>query len=223
MSPVKRPRTAAERHARLEQILRLLDERYPNVTCALRHGNAWELLVATILSAQCTDERVNKVTPGLFSKYPTMQDFAHVSQDELARDIHSTGFFNNKAKSIIGAAKMLIADFGGEIPREIERLLKVPGAARKTANVVLGTAFGIASGVVVDTHVARISARLDLTRQIDAVKIENDLIKILPRGRWISFSHQVIHFGRQICIARKPKCNECMLERLCYSRDKVVL
>jgi endonuclease-3 len=223
MSPVKRPRTAAERHARLEQILRLLDERYPNVTCALRHGNAWELLVATILSAQCTDERVNKVTPGLFIKYPTMQDFAHVSQDELARDIHSTGFFNNKAKSIIGAAKMLIADFGGEIPREIERLLKVPGAARKTANVVLGTAFGIASGVVVDTHVARISARLDLTRQIDAVKIENDLIKILPRGRWISFSHQVIHFGRQICIARKPKCNECMLERLCYSRDKVVL
>ncbi len=223
MSPVKRPRTAAERHARLEQILRLLDERYPNVTCALRHGNAWELLVATILSAQCTDERVNKVTPGLFIKYPTMQDFAHVSQDELARDIHSTGFFNNKAKSIIGAAKMLLADFGGEIPREIERLLKVPGAARKTANVVFGTAFGIASGVVVDTHVARISARFDLTRQIDAVKIENDLIKILPRGRWISFSHQVIHFGRQICIARKPKCNECMLERLCYSRDKVVL
>jgi endonuclease-3 len=223
MSPVKRPRTAAERHARLEQILRLLDERYPNVTCALHHGTAWELLVATILSAQCTDERVNKVTPGLFRKYPSIKDFAHVKQEELARDIHSTGFFNNKAKSIIGAAKMLLDDFGGEIPRDIAQLLKVPGAARKTANVVLGTAFGIASGVVVDTHVGRISARLDLTKETDAVKIENDLQKILPQARWISFSHQVIHFGREICAARKPKCGECMLERLCYSRDKMSL
>ncbi len=220
MSPVKRPRTAAERHARLTRILDLLDERYPDVTCALLHSNAWELLVATILSAQCTDERVNKVTPGLFRKYPTMADFANAKQAELARDVHSTGFFNNKAKSIIGAAKTLIEEFGGEIPRDIERLLKVPGAARKTANVVLGTAFGIASGVVVDTHVARIAGRLDLTRESSPVKIEQDLMKLLPRERWIRFSHQVIHFGREICIARKPKCGDCMIEPYCYSRDK---
>ncbi|NWF85307.1 MAG: endonuclease III [Bryobacteraceae bacterium] len=221
MSPVKRPRTAAERHARLEQILSLLDQRYPNATCALHHRNAWELLVATILSAQCTDERVNKVTPGLFRKYPTIEDFASVKQAELARDIHSTGFFNNKAKSIIGAAQTLLRDFGGEIPRDMDQLLKLPGAARKTANVVLGAAFGIPSGIVVDTHVARIAARLDLTKQTNPVKIENDLMKILPRSRWIAFSHQVIHFGREICTARKPKCGQCPLEPHCYSRDKV--
>lgn len=223
MSPVKRPRNAAERHARLSQILRLLDQRYPNVTCALRHSNAWELLVATILSAQCTDDRVNKVTPQLFKKYPAIEDFAHAAQAELARDIHSTGFFNNKAKSIIGAAQTLLKDFGGQIPRDIDQFLKVPGAARKTANVVLGTAFGIASGVVVDTHVARIAARLDLTKQTNPVKIEQDLMKILPKDRWISFSHQVIHFGREICAARKPKCADCMLEPHCYSRDKSLL
>jgi endonuclease-3 len=221
MSPVKRPRTAAERHARLEQILSLLDQRYPNATCALHHRNAWELLVATILSAQCTDDRVNKVTPGLFRKYPTIEDFASVKQAELARDIHSTGFFNNKAKSIIGAAQTLLRDFGGEIPRDMDQLLKVPGAARKTANVVLGVAFGIPSGIVVDTHVARIAARLDFTKQTNPVKIENDLMKILPRSRWIAFSHQVIHFGREICTARKPKCGQCPLEPHCYSRDKV--
>lgn len=223
MSPQKRPRTAAERHARLLLILERLDLRYPNVTCALHHNDAWQLLVATILSAQCTDERVNKVTPGLFLKYPTMADFAHASHAELARDIHSTGFFNNKAKSIIGAARTLIHDFAGEIPRDIDALLKVPGAARKTANVVLGTAFGIASGVVVDTHVARISARLDLTKQTNPVKIESDLMKILPRQRWISFSHQIIHFGREICAARKPGCGRCLIEDLCYSRDKAIL
>lgn len=222
MSPVKRPRTAAERHARLTRILELLDQRYPNVTCALHHSNAWELLVATILSAQCTDDRVNKVTPALFRKYPTMMDFAHAKQAELARDVHSTGFFNNKAKSIIGAARTLLQEFGGEIPRDIEQLLKVPGAARKTANVVLGTAFGIASGVVVDTHVARISGRLGLTRESNPVKIEQDLMKLLPRERWIAFSHQVIHFGRELCIARRPKCGECMIEPLCYSGDKTL-
>src|SRR5258708_6912566 len=156
---------------------------YPAATCALHHANAWELLVATILSAQCTDKRVNMVTPGLFRKYPTMQDFAAASQDELAQDIRSTGFFNNKAKSVIGAARKILANFGGDVPRDIEALLTVPGAARKTANVVLGTVFGIASGVVVDTHVQRIAGRLDMTKETDPVKIEKDLMKLIPRER----------------------------------------
>ena len=195
---------------------------YPNVTCALHHSNPWELLVATILSAQCTDKRVNMVTPGLFRKYPTIQDFASVQQDELAQDIRSTGFFNNKAKSVIGAARKILSDFGGEIPRNIDQLLKVPGAARKTANVVLGTAFGIASGVVVDTHVQRISRRLDLTKATDPVKIERDLMKILPKDRWILFSHQIIHHGRALCVARNPRCAECRLDPLCYAKDKTV-
>jgi endonuclease-3 len=220
MNKVARPRNAAERKERIGRILAALDERYPDVTCALHHTSAWELLVATILSAQCTDERVNKVTPGLFRKYPTIRDFAAVSQAELARDIHSTGFFNNKAKSIIGAANAVLERFGGEIPRDMEQLLTVPGAARKTANVVLGTAFGIASGVVVDTHVSRIAQRLDLTKEESPVKIEQDLIKALPRERWIAFSHQLIHFGREICAARKPKCGECPMESLCYAKDK---
>src|ERR1035438_3568698 len=199
-----KPKTAAEKQARVKKILARLDEMYPNVTCALHHSNAWELLVATILSAQCTDKRVNMVTPGLFRKYPTIQDFAAASQEELAADIHSTGFFNNKAKSVIGAARKVLTDFGGEVPQDIEKLLTVPGAARKTANVVLGTAFGIASGVVVDTHVQRIARRLDLTKETDPVKIEKDLMKIIPKDRWILFSHQIIHHGRALCIARKP-------------------
>jgi endonuclease-3 len=215
-----RPRTAAERQARLARILDTLDRMFPGATCALRHTNAWELLVATILSAQCTDERVNKVTPGLFAKYPTVEDFANAPQAELARDIHSTGFFNNKAKSIIGAARTILRDYGGEVPRTIEELLRVPGAARKTANVVLGTAFGIASGVVVDTHVQRIARRLDLTKQTDPVKIERDLMKIVPRERWIRFSHQIILFGRSVCTARNPKCGDCPLNDLCYAKDK---
>lgn len=222
MSQPKRPRTAGERKERVAAILDALDARYPDVTCALHHNDAWQLLVATILSAQCTDERVNKVTPGLFAKYPTIRDFAAVSQDELARDIHSTGFFNNKAKSIIGAANKILNEFHGEIPRDIDQLLTVPGAARKTANVVLGTAFGIASGVVVDTHVGRIARRLDLTKEDNPVKVEQDLMKIVPRERWIRFAHQMIHFGRGICVARKPKCGECMIERLCYSSDKLI-
>jgi len=216
----------AEKHKntreRTAEILRILDKTYPNVTCALHHNNAWELLVATILSAQCTDKRVNEVTPGLFEKYPTIQDFAAARQEVLAQDIRSTGFFNNKAKSVIGAAKKILHDFNGEIPRTLEELITVPGAARKTANVVLGTAFGITSGVVVDTHVSRISNRLDLTRNSDAVKIEMDLQKIIPREHWIQFSHQVIHFGRGICVARSPKCAECPMEQLCYSTDKTV-
>ncbi len=219
---VTKPNTAAERKARVERILALLDQMFPNVTCALHHTNAWELLVATILSAQCTDERVNKVTPGLFAKYPTIEDFAAVSQAELAVDIHSTGFFNNKAKSVIGAAKKILGEFGGEIPQDIDQLLTVPGAARKTANVVLGTAFGIASGVVVDTHVSRLSQRLDLTRETTPEKIERDLVKLLPQSRWIQFSHQLIHHGRGLCTARNPKCAECPMESLCYAKDKTV-
>ena len=195
---------------------------YPGVTCALHHSNAWELLVATILSAQCTDKRVNMVTPGLFRKYPTIQDFANVSQDELAQDIKSTGFYNNKAKSVIGAAKKILGDFGGAVPQDIDKLLTVPGAARKTANVVLGTAFGIASGVVVDTHVQRISHRLDLTRETEPVKIEKDLMKIIPKEKWILFSHQIIHHGRALCVARNPKCAECGIEPLCFAKDKTV-
>jgi len=218
--PIAKPKTAAERAARIKKILATLDEMYPGVTCALHHSNAWELLVATILSAQCTDKRVNIVTPALFKKYPTIQDFAAVPQDELAQDIKSTGFFNNKARSVIGAAKKILNDFGGEIPQEIEKLLTVPGAARKTANVVLGTAFGIASGVVVDTHVQRISHRLDLTKETEPVKIEKDLMKIIPKEKWILFSHQIIHHGRALCVARNPKCAECKLNPLCYAKDK---
>ncbi len=218
---MKRPRSKADKQARLQQILGILDDLYPNVTCALNHSNAWELLVATILSAQCTDERVNKVTPGLFAKYPTIHDFAAVKPEVLAVDIHSTGFFNNKAKSVVGAARKILRDFGGEIPRDIEQLLTVPGAARKTANVVLGSGFGIASGVVVDTHVGRIAARLDLTREESPVKVERDLIAILPQERWISFSHQLIHFGRGICVARKPRCGQCPMAELCYAEDKL--
>jgi endonuclease-3 len=208
------------RQERLSLILENLDRLYPNVTCALHHRDPWQLLVATILSAQCTDERVNKVTPGLFRKYPTPHDFAAVAPEVLAQDIRSTGFFNNKARSIVGAARKIVNDFGGEVPRTMEALLTVPGAARKTANVVLGTAYGIPSGVVVDTHVARIASRLELTREKDPVKIERDLAKILPRGRWILFSHQVIHFGRQICIARKPKCALCPMDSFCRAKDK---
>ncbi len=215
-----RPKTAAERHQRLQKILAALDAGYPDATCALYHSNPWELLVATILSAQCTDKRVNQVTPGLFRKYPTMRAFANVPQEELAGDIRSTGFFNNKAKSVIGAARKIISDFGGEIPCDIDSLLTVPGAARKTANVVLGTAFGIASGIVVDTHVQRLSNRLDLTRESDPVKIEQDLVKIIPKERWILFSHQLILHGRAVCAARNPKCAECGLQDVCYSSDR---
>jgi len=218
----KRPKTAAERRARVDEILRGLDEMYPGATCALHHRNPWELLVATILSAQCTDKRVNEVTPGLFAKYPTPQDFAAVRREVLANDIRSTGFFNNKSKSIVGAAKKIVQEFGGEVPRTIEELLTVPGAARKTSNVVLGTAYGIASGVVVDTHVQRITRRLDLTKRTEPGKIEQDLMKIIPQDRWILFSHQVIHHGRALCVARKPRCAECRLDPVCYAKDKTV-
>jgi len=219
---VARPKNAAERKARVQEILHLLDQMYPNVTCALAHRSPWELLVATILSAQSTDKTVNQVTPALFAKYPTIQDFAATRPEVLARDIRSTGFFNNKAKSVVGAAKKILADFGGNVPRTMDEMLTIPGAARKTSNVVLGTAYGIASGIVVDTHVQRISRRLDLTKNTDPVKIEQDLVKVVPKEKWILFSHQIIHHGRALCYARKPRCAECKLETICYSRDKTV-
>ncbi len=217
---MKRPKNAAERKERVAEILRRLDKMYPNATCALHHDGPWQLLVATILSAQCTDKRVNEVTPGLFAKYPTPADFAAVRPEVLAQDIRSTGFFNNKAKSIVGAAQRVISAFGGQVPRTIEEMLTIPGAARKTANVVLGTAYGIASGVVVDTHVQRLSHRLDLSKQNDPVKIEQDLMKIIPKERWILFSHQLILHGRALCVARGPKCAECDLNNICYAKDK---
>jgi endonuclease-3 len=219
---IPRPKNAAERQARVKEILARLDTAYPDATCALQHRNPFELLIATILSAQCTDKRVNEVTPGLFEKYPTPLDFASARQEVLANDIRSTGFFNNKAKSVIGAAKRIVNDFGGVVPRTMEEMLTIPGAARKTSNVVLGTAYGIASGVVVDTHVQRLSNRLDLSKSTDPVKIEQDLIKILPKERWILFSHQLIMHGRAVCVARTPKCAECTLESICYAKDKTI-
>ncbi len=208
--------------ARLQKIFTALDGLYPHAECALHHKNAFELLVATILSAQCTDERVNKVTPELFRKHPNPQDYVGLPQQELEKEIHSTGFFRNKAKNIIGAATKIVQEFGGEVPRTMEQLLTLPGVARKTANVVLGTAYGIASGVVVDTHVFRIAHRLKLTRENTPEKVEQDLMKLVPQDRWILFSHQVIMFGRQICLARNPLCAECPLATLCDSPDKTV-
>jgi endonuclease-3 len=205
---------------RVHQIIAELDRLYPNATCALIHHSAWELLVATILSAQCTDARVNMVTPGLFKKYPTVQDFAALEPAQLEPDIRSTGFFRNKAKSVVGAARKIVADFGGKVPQTMEELLSLPGVARKTANVVLGTWFKKNEGIVVDTHVTRISRRLELTRQEDARKIEEDLMQIIPRDRWTDFSHEVILHGRKLCVARGPKCADCGLEKLCHAADK---
>jgi endonuclease III len=205
---------------RIAEILRRLEAAYPNAECALHHRNAWELLVATILSAQCTDVRVNMVTPELFRKFPTPKAMAEASLPALEAEIRSTGFYHNKAKSISGAAKQLVERFGGKVPKTMAELLTLPGVARKTGNVVLGVAFGLAEGVVVDTHVLRISRRLDLTKAEEPKKVEQDLMRIIPRDHWIQFSHEVIHHGRQICIARKPRCIDCTVETLCYSADK---
>jgi endonuclease III len=205
---------------RINAILERLDDRYPNANCALHHRNAWELMVATILSAQCTDVRVNMVTPTLFEKYPTPEAFAALQPEDLEDDIRSTGFFRNKSKSLVGAARKVISDFGGEVPRTMDELLTIPGVARKTANVVLGSWFKIADGVVVDTHVHRISRRLELTKNDDPQKIEQDLMKVIPRDHWILFSHQIILHGRALCIARSPKCVDCPLETLCHAADK---
>jgi endonuclease-3 len=207
---------------RVRAILKKLDEAYPKVNCALRHRSAFELLIATILSAQCTDERVNQVTPKLFQAYPTPEALAYAHPGEIEVVIRSTGFFRSKAKSIQGASKKIVEEFSGQVPRTMEQLLTLPGVARKTANVVLGTAFGIAAGIVVDTHVLRLSRRLDLTRNTDPRKIERDLMPIIPREKWILFSHQLIWHGRRVCQARKPRCVECSLERLCYAQDKTI-
>lgn len=205
---------------RIEAILNILAKTYPGVVCALHHRNAWELTVATILSAQCTDVRVNLVTPTLFKAFPTPKAMAAASLPEIEELIRTTGFFRNKAKSIKGAAQILVNEFGGKVPQTMEEILRLPGVARKTANVVLGSWYGIAVGVVVDTHVMRLSRRLELTQETTPEKIEKDLMKIIPQDRWINFSHELIHHGRQICIARKPRCVNCTLEKLCYSSDK---
>jgi endonuclease-3 len=205
---------------RVTAILDILAKTYPGAECALVHRNAWELLVATILSAQCTDARVNMVTPGLFQKFPTATDFAKAPLAEIESEIRSTGFYHNKAKSISGAARRLIEEYRGEVPRTMEELLTLPGVARKTASVVLGVAFERAEGIVVDTHVLRLSRRLELTTATEPRRVEQDLIKIIPHERWIAFSHELIHHGRQVCIARKPRCIDCTLEKLCHSNDK---
>jgi endonuclease-3 len=205
---------------RIAAILKALDEAYPNVECALHHTSPWELLVATILSAQCTDVRVNMVTPELFRRFPTPAAMAKATLPELEALIRTTGFFHNKAKSIKGAAQKIVADFASKVPQTLAELITVPGAARTTANVVLGVSFGKAEGVVVDTHVFRLAHRLSLAKGDTPQKVEQELMRIIPQDRWIKLSHQLIHHGRQICIARKPKCDRCNLEQLCHSKDK---
>jgi endonuclease-3 len=199
----------------VDKILKGLQEEYPDVTCALDHQDPLQLLVATILSAQCTDVRVNLVTPALFAKYPTAGDFANARLPDLEKLIHSTGFFRNKAKNIQAAGQRLLTEFKGRVPKTMEELLSLPGVARKTANVVLGTAYGIASGIVVDTHVFRLSHRLGLTRAKTPEKVEEDLMKIIPQPDWIQFSHRLIHHGRKVCFARNPQCERCSLNAIC--------
>src|SRR5438128_7087820 len=205
----------SQRKERTAKIIKLLKRAHPDARCALNHSNPFELLVATILSAQCTDERVNIVTADLFRKYRRPEDYLKVPAAELQQDVRTTGFFRNKTKSIQGACKMLVEEFGSEVPRTMDELLRLPGVARKTANVVLGVAYGIAAGVVVDTHVSRLCHRLRLTKQKDAVKIENDLLELVPKKDWIIFSHLLIFHGRRICKARRPLCEECVVEKLC--------
>jgi endonuclease-3 len=218
--PKPRKATGDLAPARIAAILKALDEAYPNAECALHHTSPWELLVATILSAQCTDVRVNMVTPELFKRFPTPAAMAKASLPDLEALIRTTGFFRNKAKSIQGAAQKIVADFAGKVPQTLAELITVPGAARKTANVVLGVSYGKAEGIVVDTHVFRIARRLSLTKSDTAQNVEQDLMRVIPQDRWIAFSHQLIHHGRQVCIARKPKCDRCNLEQLCHSKDK---
>jgi endonuclease-3 len=205
---------------RIAEILKRLRATYPDAVCALHHKNAWQLLVATILSAQCTDVRVNIVTPALFKLYPTPKAMANASPAAIEEMIRSTGFYRNKTKSLIGAAKLITEQYGGEVPKTMEELLNVPGVARKTANVVLGSWYKTADGVVVDTHVFRIARRLSLSDAESPENVEADLMRVIPRERWIDFSHEVIHHGRTLCIARKPRCIECPLENICYAPDK---
>jgi endonuclease III len=205
---------------RVAKILAILKRNYPEAACSLHYHSPLQLLVATILSAQCTDVRVNMVTPGLFKKYPTLEDLAKAQQEDLERDIQSTGFYRNKAKSIRGMAMALIEKYGGQVPRTMDELTGLPGVGRKTANVVLGNAFGENIGVVVDTHVSRLSQRLGLTKHADPVKIEQDLMKIIPQNDWTLFSHLLIHHGREICNARKPMCPKCPLRPHCPSAEQ---
>jgi endonuclease III len=207
---------------RVAAILARLDEAYPEAICELKHANPLQLVISTILSAQCTDVRVNQVTASLYRKYPNAKAFAYANPAELEQEIRPTGFFRNKTKSVIGASKAIVEKFGGEVPRTMEEMLTLPGVARKTANVVLGTAYGIPSGVVVDTHVLRLSRRLELTKHDDPKNVEQDLMKILPKDKWIQFSHQLIWHGRRVCVARNPKCIQCNLESICNSKDKTV-
>jgi endonuclease-3 len=213
--PARPRKPPAALKARVAQIVRRLAQEYPDAHCALHHKNAFELLVATILSAQCTDERVNVVTPALFKKYPTPATFAAAPQEAIEKAIQSTGFFRNKAKSIKAASQALVEKHSGQVPRELDEMVALAGVGRKTANVVLGVAYGKATGVVVDTHVGRLSRRLGLTANDDPVKVESDLMAILPQSEWIDFSHRLIHHGRRICQARKPKCDACVLAALC--------
>lgn len=200
---------------RVKKILGILYKTYPNATCALEHKNPFQLAVATVLSAQCTDERVNIVTRDLFKKYKTPRELANADLEELEQDIRSAGFYRNKAKSIVGMSQAVVNEFGGDVPKDLDALVKLPGIGRKTANVILGTGYGITSGIVVDTHVTRLSQRLGLTEETDPVKIERELMEVVPEKDWIQFSHMLIWHGRQICIARKPKCSVCPLNALC--------
>jgi len=213
MLNVKKATAQARRYA--EGIVERLDRAYPGARCSLDHGSPLELLVATILSAQCTDRRVNQVTEALFRKYRTAADYAGAELPELERDIQSTGFFRNKAKNIQECCRRLVDEYGGQVPRDLDSLVSLPGVGRKTANVILGTAFGVASGVVVDTHVARLSRRMGLTEHKDPAKIEQDLMAVVPEEKWIAFSHQMILHGRGTCTARRPKCEECVLGDVC--------
>lgn len=207
---------------RVAAILAKLDEAYPEATCELKHENPFQLVISTILSAQCTDVRVNQVTEKLYKKYPNAKAFAYANPADLEQEIRPTGFFRNKTKSIMGASKAIVEKFHGQVPRTMDEMLTLPGVARKTANVVLGTGYGIASGVVVDTHVIRLSQRLELTKHQEPKNIEQDLMKIIPQDKWIQFSHQMIWHGRRICIARKPRCIDCNLKEICNSKDKTI-
>ena len=217
----KRSRPSADPPSRrVPPILARLKREYPDAACALQHANPYQLLVATILSAQCTDARVNIITPSVFARYPDPAHLARASQPDLEQLIKSTGFFRNKARNLIAMAQAVVADHGGRIPRTMEQLHALPGVGRKTANVVLGNAFGINEGITVDTHVTRLAGLLRLTRHTDPVKIERDLMKTVPKEKWILFSHQIIHHGRALCVARNPLCGECALSQVCYAKDK---
>lgn len=217
MCAISIPATNASTEPRVRALIERLKAAYPEAACALRHQDPFQLLVATILSAQCTDERVNKVTPALFARYPDAQAMKDAGVEAMEDLIRTTGFYHNKTKSLLGASRRLSEEFGGRVPSTMEELLTLPGVARKTANVVLGVGYGIAAGVVVDTHVHRLSRRLGLTRSVTPADVERDLMKIVPREEWILFAHLLIHHGRQVCVARKPRCAICPVRDLCPS------